>query len=378
MPAVVPAARTARTARPPVKPFNLIILKVPRFRSQKMHIASINAAPGKERQLGHDIKRGRRAAYCARVMLLLATPAAHALELTHAGVIEIDWTRTTVRTDGQRIFESEPSVGGLLELGLSARISPAWHADLVLLAEDIGVTDRHDYLPAEGATDKRPDRPHVEEFTLGYTTESFDAAAGRMAVPFGRFETMFLSDPLTLEVGETMTEAGARAAYGWGDWQFGTAVYGGNLRSNAPETSGYSVSLGWDDRIRYVSLGYLSDQYAADRAPGLIDVALGLSGEQVAARLEFTGAPTAEYGLRPQALHAELAWQARAAWELGLRYQQTSGFPVLEGGDGSFRGWAGGMNHALSERIGMGLEHAVGREGGARLHATLARLTLTF
>lgn len=310
--------------------------------------------------------------------MLLAGPAAQALELTHAGLVEIDWTRTTVRAGGERRYESEPSVGGLLELGLSARITSAWHADLVLLAEDIGVTDRHDYLPAEGATDKRPDRPHVEEFTLGYTTDNFAAAAGRMAVPFGVFDSMFLSDPLTLEVGETMTEAGARAAYAWGDWQFGAAVFGGNLRSNAPETSGYSVSVGWDDSVRYVSVGYLSDQYAADQAPALVDVALGLRGERLSARLEFTGAPTAEYGVRPQALHAELAWQADAAWELGLRYQQSSGFPVLDGGNGRFRGWAAGMNHALSERIGVGLEYAIGREGDARLHATLARLTLTF
>lgn len=310
--------------------------------------------------------------------MLLVTPAARCLEFTHAGQVEIDWTRTTLRANGQRSLQSEPSVGGVLELGLSARISSAWHADLVLLAEDIGVTDRHDFLPADGATDKRPDHLHVEEFTLGYTTEAFEAAVGRMAVPFGLYETVLLSDPLTLEVGEAMTEAGVRAAYRQGHWQFGAALFDGNHRSNAPESSGYSVSLGWDDARHYISLGYLSDQYAGDPAPSIVDAALGLRGERVTARLEFTGAPTTQHGIRPRALHAELAWEPRADWELGLRYQRTSGFSVLEGGDGRFQGWAAGMNHALNEHLGVGLEYAVGSEGSSRLHATLARMTLTF
>lgn len=321
---------------------------------------------------------GKGTAYFGCVVLLLASPVVQAIEFTHSGLVEIDWTRTILRADGQRVLESDPSVGGVLEMGLSTQITSAWHADLVLLAEDIGVTDRHDYLPAEGATDKRPDRPHVEEFTLGYTTERFDAAAGRMVVPFGVYETALLSDPLTQEVGEASTEAGARAAYLHGHWRFGAAVFDGNHRSIAPDTVGYSVSLGWDDERRYVSLGYLSDQYAGDHAPALVDLALGLRGERVSARLEFTGAPATRHAARPQALHAELAWEPRADWQLGLRFQRTSGFSVLDSGDGQFLGWAGGMNHAFNDSTSVGVEYAVGREGSARLHATLARFTYTF
>lgn len=311
------------------------------------------------------------------MLSLLASPASVALELSYAALLEIDWTRTSLRAGGERNLETDPSVG-TLELGLAAALTPHWHADLLLLAEDIGVTDRHAFLPAEGATDKRPDRLHVEEFTLGYTTDTLDAAIGRMTVPFGRFETIFLSDPLTLEVGEAMTEAGARAAYTLGNWQFGAGVFDGNLRSIAPETEGYTLSLGWEDGIRHVSVGYLSDQYAGAPAPALIDVALGLRGERLAARLEFTGAPRTEYGIRPQALHAELAWQLDAAWEAGLRYQRTSGFPVLDGGDGRYREWAAGMNYALNQHIGVGVEYAAGRERGSRLHSTLVRLTVTY
>lgn len=305
------------------------------------------------------------------------TSAAKALELIHAGLIEIDWMRTSLRADGTRELASDAALA-TLELGLIAQLAPEWHSDLLLLAEDIGVTDHNDYIPAEGATDKRPDRLHIEEFTLGYDRGPFSAAAGRMTVPFGRFETRFLSDPLTLEAGETLTEAGARAAYQYDNLLFGAGLFKGNLRSTAPDVSGYSLALGWDDERHYLGLGYLSDQYAADQAPAMLDLAAGWRGERFVAGLEFTGAPRTRAGARPRALHAELGWEAGPDWQLGLRYQRTSRFSVLDGGDGQFQEWAVGTNRAFSDHIGVGMEYAIGREGGVRQHATLARLTVTF
>lgn len=324
---------------------------------------------------GHII--GNRVKFCNLVAMLLGSTAAQAVEFTHAGLLEFDWARTTLRTDGQRTITTDPSLA-TLELGLTAQFTPAWHSDLLLLAEDIGATDHNDYIPAAGATDKRPDRLHVEEFTLGYAGEALSAAIGRMTVPFGVYETVFLSDPQTLEVGETMTEAGGRAAYQYGHWQFGTAVFNGNLRSVAPDTTGYSLSVRWDNELHYASLGYLSDQYAADLAPALMNLALGMNGGQMSARLEFTGAPHARQGARPRALHGEVAWEPRSDWQLGLRYQQTSRYSVLEGGSGRYREWAVGTNHAFNEHVSVGLEHAMGRESGARQHATLARLTVSY
>lgn len=308
---------------------------------------------------------------------LLGGAPAQALDVRHAGLIEIDWMRTSLRAEGQRELTTDTAVA-TLELGLTAQLTPAWHSDLLLLAEDIGATDHNEYIPAEGATDKRPDRLHIEEFTLGYTSAFFSAAAGRMAVPFGRFESQFLSDPQTLEAGETLTEAGARAAYRYGEWQFGAALFDGNLRSTAPDTSGYSLSLGWEDDQRYFGVGYLSDQYAADPAPSMVDLAFGWHGERLAAGAELVGAPRARDGERPRILHAELGWEALPDWQLGLRYQATSRFSVLDGGNGRFREWAVGTNRAFSEHIAVGVEYAVGREGGLRQHATLARLTVTF
>lgn len=327
--------------------------------------------------MGHKEITGSRRALGGLIACLAFGAPVQALELRHAGLIEIDWMRTSQRTDGQRELTTDAALA-TVELALTAQLTPAWHSDLLLLAEDIGVTDHNDYIPAAGATDKRPDRLHVEEFTFGYSNATFSAAAGRMAVPFGRFQTQFLSDPQTLEVGETMTEAGARAAYLYDKWQFSAGLFNGNLRSTAPDTSGYSLALGWEDDRHYLGVGYLSDQYAADPAPAMIDLTYGWHGERLVAGLEFTGAARARAGERPRALHAELGWEARPHWQLGLRYQRTSRFSVLEGGDGQFQEWALGTNHAFDEHVSVGLEYAVGRESGVRQHATLARLTLSF
>lgn len=342
---------------------------------QRIYWLPVDAREG--RGLAHKEIIGSRGAVGGLFAWLACSSAAQALDLRHAGLIEFDWMRTSLRSDGQRELTTDAALA-TLELGLTAQLTPAWHSDLLLLAEDIGAADHNEYIPAAGATDKRPDRLHIEEFTFGYSNAFFSAAAGRMTVPFGRFETQFLSDPQTLETGETQTEAGARAAYQYGNWRLGAGLFDGNLRSTAPDTAGYSLSLGWEGDRHYFGLGYLSDQYAADPAPSMLDLAFGWHGERLVAGVELTGAARTRAGERPRALHAELGWEALPDWQLGLRYQATSRFSVLDGGNGRFREWAVGTNRAFNEHIGVGMEYAIGREGGVRQHAALARLTVTF
>lgn len=86
---------------------------------------------------------------------LLGGTSAQALDVRHAGLIEIDWMRTSLRTQGQRELTTDTAVA-TLELGLTAQLTPAWHSDLLLLAEDIGATDHNEYIPAEGRRTNAP------------------------------------------------------------------------------------------------------------------------------------------------------------------------------------------------------------------------------
>lgn len=186
--------------------------------------------------------------YCPSLLIYVfgLTPApVSAYELGYAGLVEIDWDRSSLRDAGQRTLTIDPSIA-TFELALSANVTPQWSTNLVMLAEDIGVTDNADYMPTPGATDKRPDRLHIEEFTFGYSSNIFEAAVGRMTLPFGKLQTGLLSDPQVLVLGETSTEMGARALYRNGEAYLGGAIFDGNLRSVAPDETGYIAFVGWE------------------------------------------------------------------------------------------------------------------------------------
>ncbi len=278
---------------------------------------------------------------------------------------------------GERESATDTSIS-TLELDLAAEFTPHWRTDLVLLAEDIGVTDHNDFIPADDAEDKRPDKLHVEEFTLGYTGETVEAAAGRMTVPFGVFATALLSDPQTLEVGETATEAGAWLAYRSGDWYVGAGAFDGNLRSVAPDENGYLAFVGWQNDQVEIQLGYLSSQYAGKDAPELFNLAAVGQLDAWFASGEFVGALSSEQGQRPRAFALELGREFVGSWNSAVRYQQTSGFSVLDGGDERYEEWAVGVNYALNDFINLGLEYAIGEESEPQQHATLARVAITF
>ena len=322
-------------------------------------------------------RAGRGCIIALSSILSAPTPSLLAVELEYGALLEIDWTRSTLRQSEQRSTAADWSAG-TLAMSLSAAFGPHWGADLVLLAEDIGVTDHNDYLPADGAEDKRPDRLHVDELTFGYTSENFDAAVGRMTLPFGRFETALLSDPQTLEIGETQTEFGAHAVYRTGDVHFGAAAFNGNLRSIAPDRAGYAAYAGWEIEPLQLTLGYLSAQHAGKDAPALVDLAAALHTGVWFVGAEWVGAPHTGRGQQPRALHVEVGREFGSVWGAGLRYQQTSRFEVLDEGSGRFREWAVGLNRELFELVHLGVEYAVGDEDGPRQHLTLVRLTVEY
>lgn len=311
------------------------------------------------------------------VWALAASAPVGAVEFEQGLLVELDWADTRMRGAEGRGANTETSIG-TLELGLGARFSSRWRTDLILLAEDIGATDHADYLPSEGAEDKRPNRLHIEEFTLGYSGANVEAGLGRMTLPFGRYETALLSDPQTLEIGEASTEAGLRAAWGLGEAYLGGALFDGNLRSIAPDEAGYIVFAGWGGETLQFEAGYLSAMHAGRDAPALVDLALQVQADPWFAGIEWVGAASARRGERPRALHAEFGRVIGDDWSLALRYQHTAGFSVLDDGDGRYREWAFGLNHSFNEHIVLGVEYARGREARARQNAMLARLTLEF
>lgn len=104
------------------------------------------------------------------------------------------------------------------------------------------------FLFEEGSTDLEVDEAII---TLGNTELSpFYLVAGRMYVPFGNYETHFISDPLTLEIGETRETV---VQLGYESKGFYGSIYAFNGDSSKDEDDDHVDQFG-------ANIGYAQEQ----------------------------------------------------------------------------------------------------------------------
>ncbi|MEN8135498.1 MAG: LbtU family siderophore porin [Thermodesulfobacteriota bacterium] len=106
--------------------------------------------------------------------------------VTVSGVVEVE----TGVYDDDIVTESDIAVA-TVELGIDAEVSDFSSAHVLFLSEDGGAMEVDEAAVTIGNTEKNP----------LYMT------AGKMYVPFGNFESQMVSDPLTLDLGETGEDA---------------------------------------------------------------------------------------------------------------------------------------------------------------------------
>mgnify|MGYP006225581527 CR=1 FL=1 len=144
------------------------------------------------------------------------------------------------------------------ELGIAAQITEMVSAEIVLLYED----DGEEELDVDVAT-----------ITLA-PNDSLEITAGQFYVPFGVFETNMVSDPLTLELGETR-ETAVMAGFGLGPVGVSAYIFDGDATEDGDakiDNFGLDLALAQEaDNFSYAAnLGYINDIGDTD---GLIDYA---------------------------------------------------------------------------------------------------------
>lgn len=184
-------------------------------------------------------------------------------------------------------------------------------------------------------------------FTVG-NTEVFPVylTVGRMYVPYGRFESSMVSDPLTLEVGETREEA---ILLGFEKAGFYGSVYAFNSdiddRGSSDRIENYGWSLGYSresgdlsydlgmGRINHIGASGSVTDALNDATPAVTDVndyvtGMAIHGVIRHGRFSFSG----EYIAAREAFQmAELAWRGRGAepgaygFEVGYDFEAFAG-----------------------------------------------------
>jgi len=264
-------------------------------------------------------------------------------------------------------------LGGLLEFEASfARMEGGDdESDLVLATAQLdleaSINDHIDghmiFLHEEGEDESVV----VDEAVLSLTSPAkplggtFSLDAGRMYLPFGRFESRFISDPLTLELGETNDTA---LALGWSRGETvvlrvaafsgETDTVGDNDSIDAVAVSleiapaeGFAFGGSWISDLAESDIALVKDDpllgnvYDASvpGAAAFVTLSVGdfyLTGEYVTALRSFERdvlvaaqtqiEPGELTGRRPSAWNAELSFAPNDRWEVAVKAEKAKDF----------------------------------------------------
>ena len=254
-------------------------------------------------------------------------------------IVEKDRQIAELTGGGEDAWFDAVEIGGTIELE-AAHESP-YEGDSSTTAElakvELGIAARiHDWVGAEIVV-RNDDDDKIEVYEAFLTIAPPEGAwalqAGGYVVPFGVYETSMISDPVTLELGETGQDAVTLAAESGGLYGSVFAFNGDLDRGDDDTIDGFGVSLGYamesewstvDANLSWINdlgesdgvEGRIGETAGADNVPGwAASVVLGwgdvtLIGEYLAALdgfggdgLEFGGA-----GAEPSAWTVEAAY----------------------------------------------------------------------
>lgn len=271
-------------------------------------------------------------------------------------------------------------------------------SDLTVATAEIGLTARvHDWVGAEITLLHEEDETNLEVDVATIVVAPPDGPwfliGGQFYVPFGTYETSMISDPLTLEVGETRETA---LQFGIAKNGFSASLYafnGTNRNGGENRIDNFGAALGYageTGRVTYaVNASYINDigdsdnlQTAIADSIGSNNVANHVGGWSAGGRLGFRPftlmaeylAATDEFaanevgfagrGARPE------AWQIEAAYSFTVLEKETTFAVSYQGTDEALAldlpetRYLTALRMEVNEHLGVGVEWAHDRDYG--------------
>jgi hypothetical protein len=269
------------------------------------------------------------------------------------------------------VLGSGLTVGGLVEVEASVgREEGRGVSDIVLATLELGVeAEPADWVRANAVLlweedDTEPVDLDVATITLGGNSRiPFVLEAGKLYIPFGAFNSHFVSDPLVLELGETR-ESAAVLAYANGPFEVKLGAFNGNLDAEsdddrtddlvaaatfapAPWVSfgAYWVSdLGESDVLEEgLSDALEGPEDAVEEGPGTPYHEEGGAGgfaslqiepfavevEYISALDNFDAGLLSDRAMEPKAWNVEFAWAPIDVMEVAVRCEGSDEFPGM-------------------------------------------------
>ncbi len=254
--------------------------------------------------------------------------------LTVSGLIEVEAAASDVASDDGSSDAASDLTLATVQLGLGISLNEIMSGDVSLLFE-------------EGAFGADDTDLEIDEAALNFAHGPWSGRVGRQYLPFGVFHSHFISDPLTLALGETR-ETAVLAGYAYGPAALKAFAFNGDAEKTGEEDHirdwGASLVLTPAEGVE-VGGSYLSDLADSDaelleeytrRVGGWSAFAhlergrLTLDGEVLGASKRFAASDLDSdgdgRGDRPLAWNLEVAWTPVEDVELALRYEGSDEF----------------------------------------------------
>jgi len=250
--------------------------------------------------------------------------------LSFSGAIEVE----TGLSDPENGKSTSDTTVATVELAAEATISDQLSANIVLLYEedDSGID------------------VDVAELRYQFDNSDWFFSAGQHYVPFGTYESGLVSDPITLELGETR-ETTLTIGYEAENVNAGFYIFNGsNKKNGAEKINNWGSNISYTGEIVSFGVGYINDLADSDTIEGTLgsnDVSNYVDGatasviinagditiiaEQLSALNTFTSAPLA--GAKPTARNVEINYALQIAGKpatLAIAFQGTDEASALD------------------------------------------------
>lgn len=234
--------------------------------------------------------------------------------------------------------ENQTEISGLIEVEAGFNNADSGDtSDISLATVELGidhaVNDKVDghllFLYEEGENN---DNIAVDEAIITlHMNDKVDVAAGRMYVPFGNYETMMVSDPLTLEIGETQEEAVQVAFANSGI--SGSAYIFKDDEDQSNKIDDFGMNLGYESDTFAAGISYITDvndkSDANNKASGFGIHALGSIGSATVIA-EHIKVDTTTAGEEPKATNLEVGFDIGGDRTVALAVQNTDDAASLD------------------------------------------------
>lgn len=290
---------------------------------------------------------------------------------------------STTKTVGDKWF-NKIEMNGLVEVvaGHSSASGSDDTSDLTAATVELGINGKvNDWIGAEVVAKYEEDTDNngnlnidTAKLNIADPASKWFVHAGQFTLPFGSFETHMVSDPITLDLGETGDSA---IEFGFNHGNFGASAYVFQ-GDHSTEIDNYGLALNGEIAIEEASLtGHLGYMNNLGESDGIVDGGWMIAGNESAGWILSTSLTMNDFTLIGEYLAASEGFgdagnEKPSAFNLEGAYHFTAGnkaatFAIAyQGSDDAENGnWGldekrtlAGFNVELMEGTSLGLEYA--------------------